>query len=149
MTTMLGWRAAPAAGAWAGVAGRCCAWANVAPPGNVPVDAEGRPLRRFDLASPYEIAFGIIAGNVADTVDGRLSDRGLTVEVDFVQPASYDPSQSRFQSRTDSSGRLAGGTFGPFSFRYDEFFLQDRLIASGAREQLFNIVVTAIFKVAV
>src|SRR5690606_26973010 len=56
------------------------------PPRNIPVDANGVPITRFDLASPFVVSFGILAGNTADTVDGRLSDFGTTVTVDFVQP---------------------------------------------------------------
>ncbi|MGC1276236.1 MAG: hypothetical protein WBC44_21235, partial [Planctomycetaceae bacterium] len=113
------------------------------PPQNIPVDANGVPITRFDLASPFVVTFGIIAGNVANTVDGVLGDRGVTVTVDFVQPEIFDPVQSRFQSMTDRSGSLVEDVFGPFSFQYSELFLQERLILSGAREQLFNIIITA------
>ena len=113
------------------------------PPQNIPVDEAGNPITRFELASPFVVTFGIIAGNIADTVDGTLGDRGVTVSVDFVQPPIFDPSQNRFQSITDATGAMVADRFGPFSFQYSELFLQAQLILGGAREQLFNIVITA------
>ena len=113
------------------------------PPQNIPVDEAGNPITRFELASPFIVTFGIIAGNIADTVDGTLGDRGVTVSVDFVQPPIFDPSQNRFQSITDATGAMVADRFGPFSFQYSELFLQAQLILGGAREQLFNIVITA------
>jgi hypothetical protein len=99
------------------------------------------------LTSSLSVSFLVFAGHVAQTVDGLLSDVGLNVTVDFIQPADarFVSINSRIQPKTDASGSIVASHagFGPFSFKYDDQFLFEKTLEASSREQLFDIVISA------